>query len=137
MKILIDMNLSPRWVSVLLAAGHEADHWSSIGEPDASDHQILAYAKSKGYIIFTHDLDFGTILASAKADCPSVIQIRSQNVAPEHLGILVLSALEQFKVHLEDGALVTVDENKSRARILPLNIRFGSAAKNHDSPSRT
>jgi predicted nuclease of predicted toxin-antitoxin system len=35
MKILIDMNLSQEWVSVLKAAGHEAVHWSDIGEQSA------------------------------------------------------------------------------------------------------
>ncbi|MEA3436404.1 MAG: DUF5615 family PIN-like protein [Thermodesulfobacteriota bacterium] len=120
MKLLIDMNLSPKWVSVLKEAGLEAAHWSRIGRPDAPDHEILEYARSNGYVVFTHDLDFGTILAATKADCPSVIQIRTQNVAPEHLGQLVVSALHQFEKHLEDGAIITVDQKKLRARILPL-----------------
>ena len=120
MKLLIDMNLSPKWVSVLKEAGLEAAHWSRIGRPDAPDYEILEYARSNGYVVFTHDLDFGTILAATKADCPSVIQIRTQNVAPEHLGQLVVSALHQFEKHLEDGAIITVDQKKLRARILPL-----------------
>ena len=120
MKLLIDMNLSPTWVSVLKEAGLEPVHWSSIGRPDAPDNEILGYARSNGYVVFTHDLDFGTILAATKANYPSVIQIRSQNVAPEHLGRLVVSALHQFEKYLKAGALVTVDEKKLRVRILPL-----------------
>jgi len=120
MKLLIEMNLSPKWVSVLKEAGLESVHWSSIGRPDAPDYEILTYAKSNGYVVFTHDLDFGTILAATKADCPSVIQIRTQNVTPEYLGQLVVSALHQFEKHLEDGAIVTIDQKKLRARILPL-----------------
>lgn len=121
MKLLIDMNLSPKWVFVLKEAGLEAAHWSSIGRPDVPDHEILAYARSNGYVVFTHDLDFGTILAATKTDCPSVIQIRTQDVTPEHLGPLVVSALHQFEKHLEDGAIVTIDQKKLRARILPLH----------------
>ena len=56
MKLLIDMNLSPKWVSVLEEAGWEAVHWSKIGQPNSVDHEILGYAKSNGYVIFTHDL---------------------------------------------------------------------------------
>lgn len=41
MKILIDMNLSPAWVDVLNQAGHEAIHWSNVGDPRAPDAQIL------------------------------------------------------------------------------------------------
>jgi predicted nuclease of predicted toxin-antitoxin system len=120
MKLLIDMNLSQKWVSVLKEAGLEAVHWSHVGRPDAPDYEILGYAKSNGYVVFTHDLDFGTILAATKADSPSVIQVRTQDVTPEYLCRLVVSALHQFEKHLEDGALVTVDEKKLRARILPL-----------------
>lgn len=101
-------------------AGLEATHWSSIGRPDAPDDEILAYAKSNRYVVFTHDLDFGTILAATEADCPSVIQIRTQDVTPEQLSPLVVSALHQFEKHLEDGALVTIDRKKLRARLLPL-----------------
>jgi predicted nuclease of predicted toxin-antitoxin system len=32
MKIIIDMNLSPQWVSVLGTAGYEALHWSTVSE---------------------------------------------------------------------------------------------------------
>jgi len=120
MKLLIDMNLSPKWVSVLKEAGFEAAHWSSIGRPDAPDYEILAYAKSNRYVVFTHDLDFGTILAATKADYPSVIQIRTQDVTPEYLRPLVVSALHQFEKHLKDGAIVAIDQKKLRARILPL-----------------
>ena len=120
MKLLIDMNLSPKWASILEEADLEAVHWSSIGRPDALDHEILAYARSNGYVVFTHDLDFGTILAATKADCPSVIQVRTQNVTPEYLGRLVISALRQFEKHLEYGAIVTIDQKKLRARVLPL-----------------
>ena len=120
MKLLIDMNLSPKWVFILKEAGLEAAHWSSIGKLDAPDYEIMAYARSNGYVVFTHDLDFGTILATTKADCPSVIQIRTQDVTPEYLGPLVVSALHRFEKHLEDGAIVTIDQKKLRARILPL-----------------
>jgi predicted nuclease of predicted toxin-antitoxin system len=119
MKLLIDMNLSPEWVPLLKDAGWEAVHWSTIGRPNAPDHEILGYARSNQYVIFTHDLDFGSILAATKADCPSVIQIRTQDVTPKYLGRLVFSALHQFEKHLEGGALVTVDEKKLRARVLP------------------
>ncbi len=120
MKLLIDMNLSPKWVSVFEEAGWKAVHWASIGRPNAPDQEIFKYAKTHGYVIFTHDLDFGAILAATNADYPSVIQIRVQDVTPEHLSGFVVSALYQFKKHLDEGALITIDEKKSRVRILPM-----------------
>ncbi len=41
MKFLIDMNLSPRWVEVFVAAGLDATHWSAIGDPRATDRSIM------------------------------------------------------------------------------------------------
>jgi predicted nuclease of predicted toxin-antitoxin system len=121
MKILIDLNLSPEWVSVLKAAGHEAVHWSHVGESTAPDTEILSWAKAHGYVMFTHDLDFGTILAATRANAPSVFQIRTQDVTPQAISDLVLSALNQFREQLLKGALISIDEDKSRARILPLS----------------
>jgi predicted nuclease of predicted toxin-antitoxin system len=66
MNFLIDMNLSPQWVAVFENAGWEARHWSFTGKQNAPDQEIFEYAKSNGYVIFTHDLDFGTILAAKR-----------------------------------------------------------------------
>jgi uncharacterized protein (DUF433 family) len=63
MKLLIDMNLSPRWGLSLVNAGWQAKHWSEIGKVSASDSEILAYAAANDYVVLTHDLDFGSILA--------------------------------------------------------------------------
>jgi predicted nuclease of predicted toxin-antitoxin system len=64
MKLLIDMNLSPRWVQVFEQAGIQAVHWSLIGPGNAPDREIMAFAKSGGWVVLTHDLDFGAILAA-------------------------------------------------------------------------
>jgi predicted nuclease of predicted toxin-antitoxin system len=53
MKVLIDMNLSPRWVEVFMAAGFAAVHWSAIGDPRATDRAILQWAQSNEHIVFT------------------------------------------------------------------------------------
>lgn len=121
MKIVVDMNLSPEWVSVLEAADYEAVHWSTVGDPQASDKIIMAWALSNDCIVFTHDLDFGTLLAISQADPPSVIQVRTQDVLPSKLSSLILDALRQFEKELKIGALVTIDEDKAKARILPIN----------------
>ncbi|HIJ82808.1 MAG: hypothetical protein HW380_1105 [Magnetococcales bacterium] len=119
MKVLLDMNISPSWKDVLKEGGFEVVHWSDIGSPDAPDTTVMAWARAHGYVIFTHDLDFGTLLALSNARTPSVFQVRTQNVTPQHLARLVVSALRQFEETLHDGALVTVDEGQGRARVLP------------------
>ena len=73
MKIVIDMNLSPEWADFFRSAGMEALHWSQVGDGHAEDATIMSWARSNDYVVFTHDLDFGTLLALTRATGPSVI----------------------------------------------------------------
>lgn len=93
MKILIDMNLSPDWVAVFDKYNISSVHWSSIGDPYEKDAIIMEWARTNGYIVFTHDLDFGTLLAATGADTLSVIQVRTQDVLPNSIENLVISDL--------------------------------------------
>jgi len=121
MKLLIDINLSPARVAVLEDAGYTVLHWSAaVGSAKASDREILTWAKAKGYVLFTHDLDFGAILAVTNAEAPSVIQIRTEDITPEHAKDLLLNAIERFNKELLQGALISLDETKSRVRLFPL-----------------
>jgi predicted nuclease of predicted toxin-antitoxin system len=119
-KIVIDMNLSPDWVPVLNAGGWPAVHWSAIGAPGAPDKTVMSWAVANAYVVFTHDLEFGTLLALTNATAPSVIQVRSQDVLPDHLQSLVANALRQYESELASGAIVTVNPSKHRVRVLPL-----------------
>jgi len=123
LKLLIDMNLSPSWVEALRAMGFESVHWSAVGDPRASDDDLLEYAQARGYVVFTNDLDFGAILAASAAASPSVIQVRAADLTPAAIGHLVQSALAQHGLWLEAGALITIEPARLRARILPLKKR--------------
>jgi len=120
MKLLIDMNLSPRWAGTLSDAGIDATHWVTLGAGNTPDAEIMAYAAANNYIVLTHDLDFGAILAATHGEKPSVVQIRSENVSPESIGTQVINALRQMAAELEAGALLTIDPKRTRLRLLPL-----------------
>ncbi len=120
MKLLVDMNLSPRWIDFLTDAGIEAAHWSTIGAANAPDLVIMAYASTNDYAVLTHDLDFSAILAATHGEKPSVIQIRAEDISPEAIGNQILIALHQMASELEEGALLTIDPNRTRIRVLPL-----------------
>lgn len=69
--------------------------------------------------MLTHDLDFGAILAATHGDKPSVVQIRSEDVSPDVIGGAVIVAFRQMAAELEEGALLTIDPNRTRLRVLP------------------
>jgi predicted nuclease of predicted toxin-antitoxin system len=115
------MNLSPQWESWLISRGIDAVHWIHVGKATATDEEIFTFAKLNQYIVFTNDLDFGTILASTNAPRPSVIQVRGQDLIPDRIGTYVVDALVQFRSQLTNGCLLTLDTARVRVRLLPLN----------------
>ena len=148
MKILVDMNLPPRWVQVFAKAGWKAAHWSKVGAPSANDRNIMtwltlmwspiaplcyssgppsaydrdimAWARANGYkVIFTHDLDSSTLLASTQEEGPSVIQVQTQNILPEAIGRLFINVIRKYKSELEKGSMLTIEPHHDRVRVLP------------------
>jgi predicted nuclease of predicted toxin-antitoxin system len=120
MKVLVDVNLAPAWVELLRSQGHDAIHWSQIGRLNAPDHEIMAWARERGWIVFTHDLDFGAMLAVSGDEGPSVLQVRARSVLPSRIGALVLRLLQEEAAALEAGALIVADESRHRVRRLPI-----------------
>lgn len=119
MKLLVDMNLSPRWTPFLSDAGWEATHWSKVGEADASDSEIMTFAAANDYVVLTNDLDFAAILAASRNKKPSVAQIRAQDLSPNAIGAQIVAALRHAQKELEAGALLTIECDRTRLRVLP------------------
>ncbi|MEW6086758.1 MAG: DUF5615 family PIN-like protein [bacterium] len=119
MKLLIDMNLSPLWIEIFRQHGIQSIHWSTIGDPCAVDSIIMNWALENGYVVFTHDLDFGALLSNTRTKGPSIIQVRTQDIMPEHLSEKLINVIKQYESLLESGSIITIDENKCRVRILP------------------
>jgi len=115
------MNLSPAWVSLLAEAGFDAHHWSTVGLANALDVVLFSWARKNDAVVFTHDLDFGALLALTGAEAPSVFQVRTQDISPRALGPRVVELLCRFNTELDNGALIIVDESRERVRLLPLS----------------
>jgi predicted nuclease of predicted toxin-antitoxin system len=124
MKLVVDMNLSTDWVSALRAAGIEAVHWATLGPLEASDSVIMAWAHANQAIVLTRDLDFAAALMMQGRSSPSVIQLRIDQVRPERHLPLVQRALALYGRHLEQGAVVILEEDRVRVRVLDANAQF-------------
>jgi predicted nuclease of predicted toxin-antitoxin system len=122
MKILLDMNISPQWVEFFQSNSFEALHWSAVGNARATDREIFEYAATNGFVVMTHDLDFGQLLWITNSEAPSVFQIRINDILPDSHGEFVLKAIQNCLSDLEFGALVVIDESNLRIRSLPLRI---------------
>jgi predicted nuclease of predicted toxin-antitoxin system len=111
LKVIIDVNLSAVWTKYLQGRGHEAQHWSALGEHNASDRVIMAYAAEHGAVILTGDMDFAEIHAFENSIKPSVIQIRAKDLLPP----LTIGASD-----LMLGAVVTIKGTRMRIAKLPI-----------------
>ena len=120
MKLLLDMNLSPKIAGFLVNEEVQAIHWITVGAPDASDTEIMMYAKDNNCVVVTHDLDFSVILSITHGLLPSIIQIRNQNLDNEQISQMVAIAVKQNAAEIDQGAILSIDLNHSRLRLLPL-----------------
>jgi predicted nuclease of predicted toxin-antitoxin system len=59
--------------------------------------------------VFTNDLDFGLLLATAGAAGPSVLQVRTLDLTPDGIGAELVHVLRDHEDVLRSGALVTLD----------------------------
>jgi predicted nuclease of predicted toxin-antitoxin system len=84
--------------------------------PAPKDHTVMAWARENAHVVFTHDLDFGTLLALTRASGPSVIQARTHDVLPDHLEEVVVTTIRAYESKLRQGAIVTIDESGAGSR---------------------
>lgn len=77
-------------------------------------------SRAHGRVLVTHDLDLGAILADTEVIGPSVIQIRVQDLLAPEAAETIVNAVEVASPAILRGAIVTIHEDRSRIRILPL-----------------
>ena len=118
MKFVVDVNLSPAWARLLEGAGHQAVHWQEVGPGNAEDEDIVAWAEREDAVVLTRDLDFGAYVVLAGRTKPSVMQVRAKRSNPERFGGLVLRAVRETAHKLSEGALVTIEFERIRVRLL-------------------
>jgi predicted nuclease of predicted toxin-antitoxin system len=80
----------------------------------------MQWAAENDCVVLTNDLDFGAFLAATQGRRPSVLQLRSNLLTPDAMGAAVLAAIKPASQALIDGALISIEPDRARLRILPL-----------------
>src|SRR5438876_11853307 len=62
MKLLFDENLSPRLCTRLADLFPDSVHVMSVGLDQASDVEVLVYARDNGFVIVSKDSDFNDLV---------------------------------------------------------------------------
>lgn len=120
MKFLADMGISPKAVVHLRQQGHDELHLIDENLHRLPDPDILAKSRREGRILLTHDLDFGELMAASGAHLPSVVIFRLGNMSVTHVNRHLDLILAQYAEELEQGAILSITENRVRIRALPI-----------------
>ncbi len=120
MKLLLDMGLARSTATYLRTTGHDTVHLRDQRLQRLSDEQIIAKALSESRTILTHDLDFGRIVALSRERLPSVITFRLNDMRASTVNQYLDAILTSLVHEIEEGALISVNEQSIRVRKLPV-----------------
>ena len=120
MRLLLDESLSHRLSVPLAHAGHDVVHVVDIGLQGAADDAVLGSAVRTQRVLVTADTDFGALLALSSAPRPSVLLLRRSGRHVEERVQHILVAIVGAEEALQNGALVVVEQERLRVRILPM-----------------
>ena len=120
MKFLVDMGISPRSAAFLRSLGHDAIHLHDAHLDRLSDASILIKALDEGRVVFTHDLDFGDLMAACEARLPSVIIFRLCNMSADRVNRYLEIILANYQDRLVAGVVMSITEREIRVRSLPI-----------------
>ena len=123
MRFLADMGVSLQIVQWLRRNGDYAVHLRDEGLQRLADSNIFDKAFSEGRVILTFDLDFGEIAALSSGRIVSVILFIFHNTRTTHVLLRLQDALT-FRLELEKGAVIVVEETRCRVRRSPIGPRI-------------
>jgi predicted nuclease of predicted toxin-antitoxin system len=86
----------------------------------AKDEKILHMAASEGFVVVTLDADFHAIVAVRQMCFPSVIRLRREGCRAEDVLKILQPMLFRYQAKLVAGCLISVKDNQTTIRALPI-----------------
>lgn len=120
-KILLDQGLPRNEVGLLRVREWQARDVREHGPSRAKDVAIIALALKEHRMVVTLDADFHALLAVSGATGPSVLRIRMEGLKADQVASLVERVLALASDELNQGAMITLAEEKVRIKLLPVS----------------
>lgn len=115
MRLLLDSCTWGGTAAELVQRGHDvlwAGHW----QEDPGDEAILATAFQDSRVLVTLDKDFGELAVVKGVPHAGIIRIVGGSVTIH--GQLVAAALDRYADELLRGAIITIEERRTRIRLV-------------------
>jgi len=114
LKVLVDENLPLRLSSFLRSHSFEAVDVREVGLRGASDEEILAWAKARGFLILTEDLGFGSVIRLPE-DHAGVMVVRGcSDLSMESLLEAILKCLQAIRDREQAGKVFVCEPGRIR-----------------------
>ena len=112
-SFLADENISPETADYLDALGYPCHSLRRDGPHRLSDREIIALAKQKGFVILTHDLDFGQIYYLVEQGRVGILVLRLRHQTVEVVNDVLERFLKASTLSPEElqHSLVIISEN--------------------------
>jgi predicted nuclease of predicted toxin-antitoxin system len=120
MRLLLDMGAALQTAISLRGQGLDVVHIRELGMQRASDEDIAKLAAAENRVLVTFDLDFSRILALQRMAKPSVVLYRLERYTTEGITGSILKLMRDHSQSLEAGAIVIVEPDRTRIRLLPI-----------------
>ena len=114
------MGIAQSVSSWLKSQEHDAIHLNDEELYKLSDISIIEKALNERRIIVTTDMDFGQLLAFNKSHKVSVIQFRTSTFTPLNIQNKLELLFEEFSNQLDGDFIITIEDNRTRFRELPI-----------------
>lgn len=121
MRLPADLHIAPRTVELLRTLGHDVCRVTDLLPANASDEAIIEQAAQERRTILTQDLDFSSIIALSGRPAPSLLSLRLNSSKVELVNSVLQRTLPILESDLEQGSIVTVEDQRIRLRRLPLD----------------
>ena len=121
MRLLADLHIAPRTVAFLRSLGHDVVRVTDLLPPNTPDEVIVQRAAQERRIVLTQDLDFSTIIALSGQRSPSLLSLRLNSSKVEIVNSVLQRLLPILESDLEQGSIVTIEDQRIRLRRLPLD----------------
>ena len=108
MKLLLDQNLSFRFLEQISARFPGSTQTRVAGLDEASDQQIWEYAKRNDLTIVTKDMDFYE-LALARGVPPKIVWLRCGNVSNRYLLAMLLKCADTITSFIDDPESICLE----------------------------
>jgi len=115
-SLLADENIHPEVIGALRAAGGDLRSVRTEGLAGKDDREILRHAHSRGWVVLTHDSDFGTLAIRKGEPYTGIIYVRPGHIAPEFV-LEIIEAVKTLPVEPSPPFMIVAERRENHVRV--------------------